>query len=142
MKWPGGQKEKGLLPLLTAAAFLFQVLLPFAAVYHAPGETDAVSSAISFNGKIILCTPDGFKLVSLEDLRNGREKPATHEDYQCPLCYLAAHQSIRQRVADLTAAPLPVTAQLSFFAASGTIHSSAANWRKPLTRAPPSPSFT
>lgn len=127
---------------MTAAALLFQILLPFAAVYHAPTGLDAAGSAFSFNGKIILCTPDGFKLVSLEDLRNGREKPATHEEFQCPLCYLAVHQGIRQRIADLAAAPPPVTAHIAFFPASVALHALAAYWRKPLSRAPPSPSFT
>ena len=141
MKGLGGRKEKRLLPLLTAAALLFQMLLPFAAVYQAPGQTGATGSALSFNGKIIICTPEGFKLVSLEDLRNGAEKPATDDEYQCPLCYLAAHQGIRQRVADLAAAPLPVTAQVFLFPASDAIHSYKAYGRKPLTRAPPSPSF-
>lgn len=142
MKWLNRRYEKRLIPLLTAAALLFQILLPFAAVYHAPSGPDAISSALSFGGKIILCTPDGFKLVSLEGLRNGTEKPATHDDYQCPLCYLAAHQGIRQRVADFAAAPQPVAAPIFFFPPPVAIRAAAAYWRKPLTRAPPSPSFT
>lgn len=82
------------ITLITVIAFLMNVMLPFFAVYNvskaiASDSTDETTSSI-FGEKLLICTADGFKLVPLEDLQNGKEKPTPHSDFECALCYVSA----------------------------------------------------
>ncbi len=84
--------------LLTLVAFLMNVMLPFFVVYDvqqalASGSAESSSEEMSslFGEKVLICTSDGFKWVSWEDLQNGKEQPKPHPQYQCALCYVAAH---------------------------------------------------
>ncbi|PIR39825.1 MAG: hypothetical protein COV35_00570 [Alphaproteobacteria bacterium CG11_big_fil_rev_8_21_14_0_20_39_49] len=86
------------ISLITLVAFLMNVMLPFFAVYDmqhamaAEAEKSSIDSMSSlFGDKILICTSDGFKLVSLEDLQNGKERPTPHPEYKCALCYVAAN---------------------------------------------------
>jgi hypothetical protein len=67
-------------------AFLLNVMLPFFAVYNPASASDAPA----IDGKILICSGDGFKWVKLSDLQSGKEVPA-HTHYKCALCYVAAH---------------------------------------------------
>lgn len=86
------------ISLITLLAFLMNVMLPFFAVYDVQqamaaeakkSSTEEMSSV--FGKKILICTSDGFKLVSIEDLQDGKEQPTPHPEYKCALCYVAAH---------------------------------------------------
>ena len=84
--------------VLTLVAFLTNVMLPFVALYDVPqalasAGPEASSEEMSslFGETVFICTPDGFKWVSLEDLQNGKEQPEPHPQYQCAVCYGAAH---------------------------------------------------
>lgn len=84
--------------LLTFVAFLMNVMLPFFAVYNvqqtlASEVTESSNEKMSFlfGEKVLICTSDGFKWVSREDLQNGKEQPKPHPQYQCALCYVAVH---------------------------------------------------
>ena len=86
------------ISLLTLIAFLMNVMLPFFAVYDiqqamaAEAEQSSANEMSSvFGNKILICTSDGFKLVSIEDLQNGKEQPTPHPEYKCALCYVTAH---------------------------------------------------
>ena len=74
--------------LTTWAAFLIYTLLPFFAVYSNPSESKQLSSL--FGEKVLICTSDGFKFVSWEDLA-GKDAPKPHNEIKCPLCYFASH---------------------------------------------------
>ncbi len=83
---------------ITLFTFFINVMLPFYAIYDIPqalasAEVDAGANqdASFFGEKILICTADGFKLVSLADLQSGKEKPQKHPQYQCALCYVAVH---------------------------------------------------
>lgn len=77
-------------------AFALNVLLPFFATYNVPAHTNISSAkptqtmASLFGEKILICTSQGFKLVSWSDLVNGKETPKPHPEYKCPLCYVSA----------------------------------------------------
>ncbi len=71
-------------------------MLPFYAIYDIPQalaseQLDANQNASLFGEKILICTAEGFKLVSLADLQSGKEQPQKHPQYKCALCYVAAH---------------------------------------------------
>lgn len=81
----------------TLLAFLLGGLLPFFANYNVPelvqqAQSEEQQIASLFGDDILICTADGFKLVSLKDLREGgSESPSPHSDYECALCFVAAH---------------------------------------------------
>lgn len=78
--------------ILTLVAFLLSALLPFFAVYNLPQNITNDTNLTRFAGNsILICTENGFKLVTLDDLKNNKEHPKPHPKYRCPLCYLAAH---------------------------------------------------
>ena len=81
--------------LLLFIAFLVNVTLPYAVGYVAPQATSeqvADQELASLLGdKILICTSEGFKWVSWEDVQSGKEQPKPHTQFQCALCYLAAH---------------------------------------------------
>lgn len=84
------------IALLTFIAFLLNVTLPFFAVYDfsriiASTQTENEQNASLFGDKILICTEDGFKFVSVEDLQDGKELPKKHPQYQCAMCYVSAH---------------------------------------------------
>ncbi len=75
---------------ITLIAFIFNAIVPFFAVYNLPtGNAEANELSSVFGDKILICTDDGFKLVSLTDLKNGRELPKHSSKYECALCYVA-----------------------------------------------------
>ena len=91
-------KETGkirILSLLTMLAFIANVFVPFFAVYNIPSAQAAEKSELSsfFGDKILICTSDGFKWVTWEELQNEEnEHPDPNQKhYECPLCYVSAH---------------------------------------------------
>lgn len=88
--------------LVTLIAFVMNALLPFFAVYDIP-KANAVEPSQQelssvFGEKILLCTADGFKWVSWDELQ---EQPPAQEHapkYECALCYVAAQGVALQTV--------------------------------------------
>ena len=90
------------LSFLLVVAFVIKIMLPFWAVNHIvqaiePFE-DSVLDIVSFDegasnkGKILLCTGNGFKWVSLQSLLEEEEQPQKqHTHYDCALCYASCH---------------------------------------------------
>lgn len=83
------------ITILTIIALLISVIVPFFAVYNLQGggdnaEQESELSAL-FGDKILICTADGFKWVSIADLETNQEQPEPHHDYKCGICYLAAN---------------------------------------------------
>lgn len=103
--------HRGLLALLLLA-FAMNVMLPFFAVYDvnqafvSKQEARSESQLASlFDGKVLICTANGFEWVSLKDLQSGKQTPAPHPKYECALCYVAANSikfTLPERVADTT----------------------------------------
>jgi hypothetical protein len=78
--------------LITAIAFFVNVMLPSYAVYNLP-EKSATAKEMSslFGDKVLICTSDGFKWFSWEDIQSGKAQPKTHSQIKCPVCYVAVH---------------------------------------------------
>ncbi|MGE0754720.1 MAG: hypothetical protein AB7L92_06130 [Alphaproteobacteria bacterium] len=69
-------------------AFLMQCILPFFAVYDISAQ--AAGNTLAVNGKVLICSAEGFKWVSLSDLQDAPQQE--HQSaYKCGVCYLAAH---------------------------------------------------
>ncbi len=87
--------KKVVVPLLTSVALLLNLMLPFFAVYHSQQASAAPVSAESmatlFDEKVLICTSEGFKWVRWADIVDGSEPLSPHPQYQCALCYIAAH---------------------------------------------------
>lgn len=75
--------------IATLAAFLLYTLLPFFAVYSIPAESKQLSSV--FGEKVLICTTEGFKFVTWQELADKNNLPKQHPDVKCPLCYFASH---------------------------------------------------
>ena len=130
--------RKRVISCLSAAALLVYTLLPFFAVYQLPAQIDAAKSASPFGGKVLLCTAEGFRLVSWADLASGKEKPKPHQEYRCPLCYVAAHGQLLKPPSSLYATEwgLTIFAQAYFY--PNPAAATERSWRQFLTRSPPS----
>lgn len=86
------------LSLVTACAFLLNVMLPFFAVYNVSQaaaaqiqQDDPLAISALLGEKVFICTAEGFKWVSWQELQNGEQQPKPHPQYQCALCFVAAH---------------------------------------------------
>ncbi len=77
------------LSAITLIAFLFNAMLPFFAVYDL--DNAKASELSDPSQKILICTGEGFKWISLEDLQSGKESPKQNKDLKCPLCYFVLH---------------------------------------------------
>lgn len=76
---------------LTLAAFVFSGLIPFFAIYHVPDAEQVREMSSLFGEKVLICTADGFRLMSWKDLQSDRPQPKQHPDYQCAMCYVSTH---------------------------------------------------
>lgn len=85
-------------------ALLLQTLLPFYAVYSVAPTTTAAEFAAIYGETVILCTPDGFKRVSWEDVAN--HKAPEHPRYECAVCYMSAHGNAIGSNCTASAAPV------------------------------------
>lgn len=135
MRWPG---KRWFITSYAAASLLLQSLVPFYAVYQAP-SLDAPHMASLFGDKVLICSSEGFRLVSWEELLKGggqRLPDEHHAKYQCALCYVAAHGTGIGPAQVAIAAARWATCRGQAFAYrifSATDH----GWRRFLTRAPP-----
>lgn len=99
--------HKKYFAFVTLLAFLFNVSFPLIAHHNvsqavASDQKDMSSDneLLSNDGKILICTIEGFKWVSLEDIQNGDEKPAPHSKHHCALCYVSAKKVDSDSVTD------------------------------------------
>lgn len=84
------------IALLTFVAFFVNVTLPFFAVYDvsaavATAQAETEQNSTFFGDKILICTDDGFKFISVKELQEGHDQPKQHPQYECAMCYVAAH---------------------------------------------------
>ncbi len=124
------------IPIFAAVALLLHTLLPFYATYQSFQHLKNTDTL--FGDKILICAENGFRFISSEELKNGKvELPKPHRQYQCAICYVAAHgqgivplPSVGIATVLLVVAPFfLITSDVSFFAEH--------DWRKLLTRSPP-----
>lgn len=129
---------KSFIASLAILAFAFYTLLPFFAVYQLPKESDAKHMASVFGEKIILCTAEGFKLVDLQSLFNGKQLPKPHSDYQCALCYVAAHgQANTPPASNALTVPLLSSLEQTPTITTNQNLTPEQSWQKRFTRSPP-----
>lgn len=80
---------------LTFMVFFMNALLPFFAVYPSPAQAQEssgfVSGTDSANDKILICTSQGYKWVSLKDFQGGKHQPTEKKHVECGLCFISAH---------------------------------------------------
>lgn len=80
---------------ITLLAFIFNIFLPFFAVHtitQAQAADNPTELSSLFGDKILVCTADGFKWMTWEELQ--KEGYPHHPDkppYECAFCYIAAH---------------------------------------------------
>lgn len=80
---PSRRTARLLAAWLGMLAIVAQALLP---VVHPMSAPRALQADAAASGKIVICTPYGFKLVSLDELP-GDDKPGKAQPGQfCPLC--------------------------------------------------------
>lgn len=48
--------------------------------------SNAAEDTAAFFGKVLICTLQGYKWISLEDLRTGNVPDTPHQGQNCPLC--------------------------------------------------------
>lgn len=82
-----------ILSLLTTLAFLANIFLPFLAVYNPSSAQAASPSEISslLGEKILICSGNGFKWVTWDELEQEGPSDSEGPHYECPLCYVSAH---------------------------------------------------
>lgn len=80
---------------ITLMAFVMSVFLPFFAVYSIPSASAALENNQSslFGDKILICTKNGFKWVSWEDLEDEEHTPEPTKHFKCAVCYVSAHEA-------------------------------------------------
>lgn len=127
-------KRQRFLSLFAGLTLLVGTLVPFFATYQIP-SANAKHAASIFGEKILLCTSEGFRLVSWEDLQNGKEKHKPHQDYQCGACYVAGHGTGIKLDAPQAGAVSAQLAQHHFHVSDGI--SAVEHWQKLRTRSPP-----
>jgi len=79
-------KTKRSIAWSVTLALVFNLLLPFFASYGI-GLAQA-SEQNPFGNKVLLCTSEGYKWVSLENLPGQAPAPDSSKHYECPLCFL------------------------------------------------------
>ena len=127
-----------LIPFFAAFVLMVHTLLPFFAVYQLPAIPDAKNLTSLFGDKILLCSPGGFRFVSVKDLMSGKEHPQPHKQYQCALCYVAAHGQLIKPVLSASApASGQVVYQIVLPLVPKSIQFSERDWQKRRTRSPP-----
>lgn len=82
------------ISIVTAIAFFLSTMLPFLAVYdlsqvQAEEFSQSTSTSSLMGTKILICTPEGFKWVEVEDLQKHKEQQDPHSEMKCALCYLS-----------------------------------------------------
>lgn len=93
------KKTKKWLGLLLAIAFTFNALMPFFADYSQAHKSNPLKAYVSasmklasvFGEKILICTENGFALVSIKDLLAGKIPVKPHKSFLCALCFIAAN---------------------------------------------------
>lgn len=129
-----------LLPLLATWLWLLHALLPFFALYQLPSHKAAPSAAFSslFGDTVLVCTAEGFRLVSWKDIQSGKTTITPHKQYQCPLCYVAAHgQGIQAAPPAAHTPALNAYPTAVAYLVSHDTPSRARLWQQRLTRSPP-----
>ncbi len=122
-----------ILSLSVVLLLLVQTLLPFFATYAVSLQGDKSIDSI-FGDKILLCTAEGFRLVDISEL--DEHEGESHE-YQCPLCYVAAHYQVIEPVqlaSDLVV--MALTEQEIVYTTEDKLFPRRL-WHKSLTRSPP-----
>jgi hypothetical protein len=131
-------RKNKIITVFAALAFLLHTLLPFFAIYQFPANIEAKTNTSLFGDKVLLCTAEGFKLVSWDELLKGKQEHKPHKQYKCALCYAAAHgQGLKPQSVDGLAALFHVEVKLSKFHRQKHIAIDEAEWRSFLTRSPP-----
>lgn len=128
---------------VTILALAFNALMPFFAVYDIPAagaEQQKLADSLPsvFGDKILICTGDGFKLISRSDLEHGKEPLNHNSHFKCPLCYIAANGMTHMLLPQTTlVVKAPAISELAYIlhyqqTVQGTIFSGI-----PLGRSPP-----
>lgn len=128
------------LPLLATLLWLLQALLPFFALYQTPRHPAASPPALAalFGDTVLVCTADGFRFVSWKDIQSGKTTITPHKQYQCALCYVAAHgQGLHAAPPSAQAPAILIGARLHPPIASHSPRAREQLWQQRLTRSPP-----
>lgn len=141
--WGSGVRKK--LTLLMALVFLINAVIPSLtlAAAAAPVSSSGLEedSALQelLGGRVLICTPEGVKLVSWAELQGQQKEPATDAETGCALCNLPVFGTTVAAISLDNGAPIifhPVEKN-PYAYADGTFTVSLIPSRNFLTRAPP-----
>ena len=144
-------KDNNLIWLLLVA-FLLNVVTPayalsefqqagveqaYERVSEQTGEAGFSATASLLGDKILICTGNGFKWISLSDPQDAPPNEV-HPQFKCPLCYVSAHDLKIPLISQVLAiADVPVLVSAVVYAAPKKSPTSQRISRGFLTRAPP-----
>jgi len=77
-------------------AFVFNLVLPLfvSSGINLAQASEPDSLAALIGNKVLLCTTEGYKWVSLDTLSEQSPAPESSGHYKCPLCFLQIDKSI------------------------------------------------
>ena len=112
--------------------------MPFFAVYNLPDNTAQASEITSiFGDNILICTDDGFRWVSLNDLRKGKEPSKHNSKYKCALCYVANNGTKHLGASDTATSVAPAYTAIYKFPPESALISREILKQTASPRAPP-----
>ena len=128
-----------LVALLLNATSPFFVLtsLPQAFASQALSQSAAQGVASQFGGKILICTADGFRWVTWDELQNGEEQPEPQSHQHCILCFVAPLAVKASVIEDGTPVFYSINTQRVSYSAVDAVLSNQFHRRGFLSRAPP-----
>ena len=88
-------QNKFAVNLLIAAAIFLNAMAPLSVVAKEISPADTASIDALFGDKIVICTPTGFKYVSIDELNERQKTGQDNSENHCPLCLINAFDTIQ-----------------------------------------------
>ncbi len=79
--------------ILVALVVFLNAIAPLSVIAHEVSNVESATTEELFGDKILICTPMGFKYISIEELNERQNNGRDGQPYHCPLCLInvAAH---------------------------------------------------
>ncbi len=79
--------------VFVAMVIFLNAIAPLSVIAHEVSNAEGSAREELFGDKILICTPMGFKYISIEELNERQSNGQDGQPYHCPLCLInvAAH---------------------------------------------------
>lgn len=79
--------------IFVAMVIFLNAIAPLSVIAHEVPNDESLATEALFGDKILICTPMGFKYISIEELNERQNNGQDGQPYHCPLCLInvAAH---------------------------------------------------